>query len=245
MINWFRNKILSSSEPDFPSDDLDQNNWIRDTQSNWQRNWHNLFDQDDNLSRSTEFLRPDPIPHEIASDFRLIFGLTQATASTQEKCFSLLPKGDELFHRFRCSQSNEATLLSEDEAVRKIKSISQLLTSLGHNLEFTFSSGTRLRGQIPQNKLAFGSSDHISILFEDIVYSTKSLSQLEGFASRLFLTEPLYAAAGNHYELLDWVTGALIGGSYDKIQHELFALWSGGWIVSIGENVLLLSPKRP
>jgi hypothetical protein len=77
-------------------------------------------------------------------------------------------------------------------------------------------------------------------LIEEPARSLHAPEDLPSVAARLFVSEPLYAAAGNYYELRDWITGAMLDARRDEIYGMIYRLWQGGWQPLVSDQVILL-----
>lgn len=215
-----------------------QNDWIKQKFKAWQLRWNDLFDQDAALKAAGEFERDDPLPDDIHVDYRLIFGLSHATAETRQACFALFPHGDEMHRRFDAYLGSQRPTLSEPQARALVNEIAQHIDSASPNerLDWTRISIVRREDRDPSHP-----AGRLDELFDGNLLQPEPEEEWPAIAARLFLTEPLYASAGNYYELRDWVTAAMFDPARDRIHALVYQLWHAGWqpLVS-AEGVLLL-----
>ena len=87
-------------------------------------------------------------------------------------------------------------------------------------------------------------ADNVTVLIESPLLALKKATQLPRTAAKRFLTEPLYASAGNNYHVRDWVCSAMTGPLEDSLMAELYRLWLGGWEVYLGDEGVILAHFR-
>ncbi len=210
----------------------------------WRIAWHDLFDADQTLIAAGEFERPDPLPDREDLDFRLIFGLRQAEPATREACFALFPNGAEMAARFDQFLSTPLQALSEEKARAGVAEIAELLPAMGPHEEVNFSKITIVDRDTPEGLDVLQKTDNLTYTLEHTTVDPYASTDIAAVAARLFLTEPLYAAAGNYYQLRDWVTGAMFDPRWDALQAILFRLWRGGWQVALDADDAIVLAKR-
>jgi hypothetical protein len=209
-------------------------------QRKWQAAWHDLLDADLELAGTDEGNRPDVLPNDLASDYRLIFGLAHASTDTQKQAFALFPAGDLMFKRVKTYLDQPNTEMQEEEARSRIETIRKALLELVPDKEpdllyLDVVAGTR---SVLNEQLNL--SDDLAWLLEDFPSPLNPKNEALVFASEIFVTEPLYAMAGNRYELQRWVTSVMRKGPTEPIYRELYELCVGGWQAALGEDALLL-----
>lgn len=207
----------------------------------WQIAWHDLFDADQELARTEEANRPNTLPSDVASDYRLVFGLAHASTKTREQAFAFFPSGDLMFERVEDYLDRPNVGMQEEEARARLETIRQLLLALVpdeepelHGLEIV--AGTRVALIEELN-----ASDDLAWMLEGFPSPLEPQDEALVLASEIFVTEPLYAMAGNSYELQRWVTCAMRKGPTERIYRELYELHIGGWQAALGESALLLA----
>ncbi|ALM85993.1 hypothetical protein [Bordetella sp. N] len=224
-----------------------RNRWLTQQLGTWQTEWHGIFDEDSALRDDEEYARPDKLPEDVDTDHRLIFGLVQATPQTWRNCFALFPRGKEMLARFS-SFMNEDIRLSEAQARALLQELGAHIDNAGLNLHepVDWTDVTLVDRHAPDGSQALSRAGRIAELFEDDLFTENTLEELPALAARLFLTEPLYAAAGNFYELRDWVTGPLLNPRLDAICRTTYQLWRGGWQPFLADRgVILAYGHRP
>lgn len=244
LFRWFKRKLFGSRSSDLPKERGAQNEWINAANRNWQLRWHDLFDVDSDLTASGEFERPHLLPDEIDCDFRLIFGLSCATFKTRQECFALFPAGQEMHRRFQEFLSSKLVALSEAEARERLTRVVALIEEIGPNEDVDLSK-VRVVDRDTEGGLGeLCNTDDITVLLEKNLLPTFPVEELTKIAAQFFLTEVLYAAAGNFYQVSNWVTAAMTDGLTDKLQTELYELWAGGWQVALGSDGVLLASRK-
>ena len=217
-----------------------QNRWIKSKLKEWQLNWNDLFDADQQLSQFKEFDRPSLLPEDIDCDFRLIFGLNRVSSITSAKCFDLFPSGAEMHRRLQNHLLSAPVILGDLDALR----IAELIITTIKKIDFRRGgeiSGVRVvKFTSPEKQAALSNTDDISILLEKNLLRPHPIENLEQVAARLFLSNPLYALAGNCSHLRDWVASAMVGGLEEELYTQLYELTEGGWMVALGEDNSLL-----
>lgn len=222
-----------------------QNDWIKQKQREWQGDWHEVFDRDPLLCAINEFQRPNPLPENIQCDYRLIFGLSRATRESRQSCFALFPEGAEMQQRFEIFLTEDATPLAEAAARDLVLQIAQhAINANPHEdvdwdkIDFVDSNNTDVQELLSR-------TDDISYLFERNLLKPVVETELPSVAAELFLTEPLYASAGNYYQLGNWITAAMFDMNLDKIYEMTYRLWRSAWQLRIaGEGVVLIRGQQ-
>ncbi|WP_317057066.1 hypothetical protein [Roseovarius rhodophyticola] len=222
-----------------------ENKEIKELIKNWQQKWHDLFDQDSKLLESGEFVRDNPIPDDIRTDFRLIFGISHASLGTQRACFDLFPEGKEMFRRFNDYFHGTYEVLDETEARKLLGDLAAAITVLKPTeildwadvavmtWEKLDESGL-LQETYPLSEVIETATLQCAVIDEDRL-------RLKKWAANTFLSEPLYMSAGNVYELRDWVTGAMFDPAEDNVNRIVFKLHCSNWSIrQDGQKVYLV-----
>lgn len=244
MSSWLKS-ILSRRQPDpLPTDRDLQNQWIMERLHEWQLAWHDLFDPDPLLIAAGEFGRPDPLPKDTDSDYRLIFGLSRATPQTRAACFALFPSGDKIDSRFDSFLTTRPVQMPEPEARTHLAHLLDLIDRIGPNEEVDLTTVNVVDRDTPDGLAALNYADDITVLLEGSLLEPKAPADLPVTAARLFLSEPLYASAGNYYQLRDWVCSAMTGGPIDEVQSLRYQMWDGGWQVMFNEDGVILARRK-
>lgn len=244
MFRWIKNNVVDCRVPDRPKERSDQSVWIKKAMREWQLRWHDIFDGDRDVVAADGFARPDPLPDEVNCDFRLIFGLSRATAQTRQACFDLFPSGTEMHKRFEHFLSSKPSPFGEAEAKARLAAVIASIEALAPNEDVDLSRVRVVDCDTKEGLAALSNTDDVTILFEQNAMSPYPVEDLEKVAALLFLTEPLYAAAGNSYHVSNWVTAAMTGGRTDELHFELYELWMGGWQVALGSDGLIIASQR-
>lgn len=244
MYRWFKKIVRGSRSSDLPEERGDQNAWIKKTMRDWQLRWHDLFDVDRDLIAAGDFDRPSPLPCEIYRDYRLIFGLSRASPKTRQACFDVFPLGTKMHDRFQDFLSSKPLALKEAEARARLAGVIALIEAIGPNEDVDLSNVTVVDRDTDEGVDILNVSDDVTVLLEKNALSPHPVEDLKMVAAQLFLTEPLYAAAGNFYQVANWVTAAMTGGATDKLHSELYQIWMGGWQVAVGSDGLILASRR-
>lgn len=244
MFRRFKKILFGSRSSDLPVERDDQSAWIKNSMREWQLRWHDLFDADRDLIAAGEFDRPDPIPHEIDSDFRLIFGLSRASQNTRKACFELFPSGTKMHERFHKFLSSKPLALKEDEARARLTEVIALIEAIGPNEDVDLSNVMVVDRDTAEGLDILSNTDDVTVLLEGSTLAADPAEDIEKVAAKLFLTEPLYAAAGNYYQVSDWVSAAMTAGAKDKLHCELCELWAGGWQVALSSDGLIFAARR-
>jgi hypothetical protein len=242
--DWLKTLFFAGKPPPERPKVIDESAYIKARFKDWQLAWHDLFDQDAALLAAGEFARPDPFPDEIDRDYQLIFGLSRATPATREKCFALFPEGAEMCRRFEEFRSAKPEPLPEKAARQALPGIIGLLVQLGASDVPDPTTARVVNRDTPEGLDLIRGTDHVTILVDDSVLDPAGADRLLRIAAGLFLTEPLYAAAGNYYHLRDYVTSVLTGGQADVLQAALYRLWLGGWQVMLDGEGLILAQRK-
>lgn len=244
MIDWIKRLFSKSSSERLPGTREAQSDWIKAKFEEWQTQWHDIFDTDQQLIDLGEFERPDPLPTDIDGDYRLIFGLSQATVETRFRCFSLFPEGEEMHRRFDAFLTTRSVPLSEVDARKRVEEVIASIKKIGPNEEVDFSNIKVVDRDTDEGFSAIRETDSITVLLERSLLKPHRANELSSAAARLFLTEPLYASAGNYYHVCDWVTSAMFGGQVDELQTQLCQLWQGGWLVLLDGHGVVLAHRE-
>lgn len=93
-------------------------------------------------------------------------------------------------------------------------------------------------------RLALRSTDDITVLLERSLLEPHPDEDVVRVAARIFLTEPLYASAGNYYQMYNWVTAAMSGRAADELHTLLYELWCGGWQVRLDDEGVVLAQRK-
>lgn len=244
LFRWFKQILFGSRAANLPKERGAQRDWINAANRHWQLRWHDLFDVDGDLIAAGEFDRPHPLPGEVNCDFRLIFGLPRATSKTRQECFALFPSGPEMHRRFQEFLSSKPVALSETEARERLTRVVALIEEIGPNEDVDLSK-VRVVDRDTEGGLGeLCNTDDFTVLLEKNLLPNYPVEELTKIAAEFFLTEPLYAAAGNFYQVSNWVTAAMTGGLTDKLQSELYKLWAGGWQVALGPDGVILASRK-
>ncbi len=217
-------------------DNEEQNAWIKRKFVEWQSTWHDYFQADPTLA---EYVRPKHLPKDIDCDYDLIFNFSQTVPATREKCFSLFPNGAEMHRRFESYLSEPAPDLNATEARQLVEQLSELIKAAGPTEEANLEISTIFEAQDPLPE-EIHKTDSISILFETSFFDLVPIENMSAIAAHLFLTEPLYASAGNYYELRDWVTAAMFDPKQDKVYSLVYRLWQSQWQPALGTDGIML-----
>lgn len=218
-----------------------QSDWIKQKFREWQAEWHDVFDKDAILRATGEFERPDPLPNDVQSDYRLIFGLSRAGPETRQSCFALFPNGAEMQRRFESYLTGPATPLTEAAARDLVLEIAQHVVKANPNEEVDWAKIEVVHSNTPGGRELLARTDDVSYLFERNLLNPLSETELSAIAAEFFLTEPLYASAGNYYQLRDWITAAMFDASRDKVYELTYRLWRAGWRLRLAENGVILA----
>ncbi|MBN9081779.1 MAG: hypothetical protein BGP04_10440 [Rhizobiales bacterium 62-17] len=240
MQDWFR-RLVGRAAVDPATLREQQNDWIKQKFKDWQVDWHDAFDGDPSLAK---FERPDPLPDEIQSDHRLIFGLSRAKAETWRRCFALFPNGSEMQRRFETYLTSATPSLSESEARDLVAEIARHIDRANPNEQVNWARINVVDRNAPDARQALARADRVSILFDRNLLQPVPAKELPAVAAQLFLTEPLYASAGNYYELRDWVTAAMFDADRDKVYELVYRLWRAGWQPLVAEDGVVLAHDR-
>ncbi|WP_139221697.1 hypothetical protein [Paracoccus halophilus] len=234
MTNWLQT-FLGRPVSDPESERERQNLWISQKLAAWQTAWHDAFDRDPGADP-----RPDPLPAEIDSDYRLIFGLSATGTDTRKACFALFPGGTEMHRRLDHYLTAPAPILSAREAQDMVARIADTIDRTKPNDQIDWSRVEVIAREAPDADYRLAMTTGLSYLFERDLLLPSPERELPAIAARIFLTEPLYAAAGNSWELCDWVTGAMFDRHQDRIHELAFRLWHAGWRLRLPENGVIL-----
>lgn len=146
--------------------------------------------------------------------------------------------------RFQTFLFSKSSALTEPDASARLLKIIALVEAIGPNEEVDFSKVVVVDRDSEVGFDVLNGTDDVTILLERSALAPHPVEDLKSVAAQLFLTEPLYAAAGNFYHLTNWVTAAMTGGMTDELHTELYELWAGGWEVALGTDGLILASRR-
>lgn len=149
-----------------------------------------------------------------------------------------------MYGRFEDFLTSQPPALAEAEARAMLTKVIALIEEIGPNEDVDFSNVVAVDRDTEDGLNQLKGSDDVTILLEKSALSPHPVEDLEKVAAHLFLTEPLYAAAGNFYHLSNWVTAAMTGGATDDLHSELYQLWAGGWQVALGSDGLILASRK-
>ncbi|MGI2030942.1 hypothetical protein ACRQ1B_00985 [Rhizobium panacihumi] len=233
--------VASGSESDRDAMRERQNEWIKERYKEWQFAWHDIFDQDRTLQAKGDFERPDPLPDDIDSDYRLIFGLFHAEQETRRRCFAMLANGEEMHRRFDAFVTGTRQQLSEQEARQLVSDLGKAVDAASPDEQVDWSRVTIVNRDDADALDNLSECDRIEVLFSENLLEPTPEKELSALAAQLFLTEPLYAAAGNFYELRDWVTGIGFDPRRDRAFELIYKVWDGGWQPLVSEDGVILA----
>lgn len=221
----------------------DQNIWIETQLKSWQIQWHDLFDKDEQLKRAGEFERGASLPTDINSDYRLIFGFSRASSETRKQCLALFPQGAEMHRRFEAFRNGPPNPLPETVVRARLPELEQLITEIGPNEDVNFAKIRVINRDTKEGVAQLQNTGDITELVEGSLLEPANVERLPATAAGIFLTEPLYASAGNYYHVKDWVTAAMAGGQEDALHTILYALWNGGWQVLLDDDGIVSAQR--
>ncbi|KNY31162.1 hypothetical protein [Agrobacterium sp. SUL3] len=225
---------------DLETQRIRQNAWIKQKLHEWQGEWHKVFDRDPVLCAIDEFERPDQLPENIQSDYRLIFVLSRAIRESRRSCFALFPEGAEMQRRFEIFLTEDVTPLKEAAAHDLALQIAQHAINANPDVDVDWDKIDFIDSNNIDAQELLSRTDDISYLFERNLLKPVAETELPSVAAELFLTEPLYASAGNDYQLRDWITAAMFDMNLDKIYEMTYRLWRSGWRLRIAVEGFVL-----
>lgn len=211
-----------------------QNRWIKAKEREWQLAWNDLFDQDPGQPTADNAAKGDSIPDRPSEDYRLIFGLSEVTAQTRAGCFALLPEGAEVARRFEQFMQSRNKDISEDEALALVKRIAAEIAGATVYLNGDWSDIRVVDREDDAAQAELELEYRVHDLFEGSLLEPCPEEKLEALAASLFLTEPLYANAGNYYQPGQWISGVYMEPAQDRCLGLVYELWLGGWDVLVG-----------
>ncbi|MFV0475882.1 MAG: hypothetical protein ACK5MQ_17020 [Pikeienuella sp.] len=217
-----------------------QNQWIKARHRLWRERWHDAFDKDATLEAAGEFERPEELPAKMDTDHRLIFGLSQAEAATMAACFACFPAGAEMQRRFEAYLAGPPPAMEETEARRLVAELSKLADKVQFDDDISWTPVTVIDRKDPEARALISRSCRIAQLISKNLLDPAPEENLPTVAARLFLTEPLYAAAGNYYELCEWVAAAMPGASHTELHDLIYRLWNAGWRLRVSDDGVIL-----
>ncbi len=234
---------LAAIEPEVDREALRkrQNDWIKARYKEWQLAWHDIFDQDQKLDNEGEFERPDPVPDDIDHDNRLIFGLSRAERETCKRCFAMLANGEEMHRRFDEFMNSTPRVMPESEARQLVAELGRHVEAAGPDKNVDWNQITILDRHAADARETRSGYTRVESLISESPLEPASEAELAAVAAQFFLTEPLYAAAGNFYELYDWVTAVGFDPRRDKVFELAYRLWDGGWQPLVSEKGVILA----
>lgn len=236
-------RTFSKRPPPDPSEGREaRNDWINAKHREWQLYWHDLFDADPKIIAALDLDRDEPLPVEVGSDYRLIFGLARVTPATRQKCFAPFPEGRAMYRRYENFLSSKPVPLPEADARSRVLEVMALIEAMGLRESVVSSSVRVVDRDTDEGFRVLSKTDDTAWLLEGI-WRRKSRGALPAAAARLFLSEPLYAAAGNFNHVRDWVTAAMIGGRQDEFYTQLYELWWGGWQLGMEKEGSVLASR--
>lgn len=218
-----------------------QNDWIKARYKEWQLAWHDIFDQDRKLDEEGEFERPDPIPDDIDHDNRLIFGLSRAERETCKRCFAMFANGEEMHRRFDAFMNGTPRVMPELEARQLVAELGRHVEPAKPDKDVDWSQITIVDRHAADARQIRSGYTRVEDLFSENLLEPALGEELPAVAAQFFLTEPLYATAGNFYELYDWVTAVGFDPRRDKVYELAYRLWNGGWQPLVSEKGVILA----
>jgi len=180
------------------------------------------------------------LPEHADDDLRLIHDFDDVGMGTRESCFAVLPEGPEMFRRFAHHLSSERSAVSETEARELIALLAPLVDAVAPGSAIAWANVTFINESAPGAMELMESTDDVPSVLEDVTGQSGRKSDPASRAADLFLTEPLHHAAGNCYQLRDWVTVAMLDPSLDKIYEILYRLWRSDWQVFCDQDRVVL-----
>lgn len=221
-----------------------QNNYIKAQHRTWQLAWHDLFNQDPGQASADNAAKDSQIPDDPNCDYRLIFGFCEITKGTRAACLSLLPHGDELTKRFEQFYNTQNTPIPPAKAMDLAGKLTETINNCHINFEADWNNIIIAEMNDKTALDALEIEHDLHELFEGSLLEPHPEEKLEMLAADLFLTEPFYAAAGNYYQAGRWITGLYHEPARDKCLAIVYALWLGGWDLSLGRKGIALIPLR-
>lgn len=211
--------------------------WTKDRMRKWQAAWHDLYDADPALAATGEFARPEPLPDDPMCDIRLCHGFARATVETRAACFALFPSGAEMHRRFELFRARPRVPLSEVQARDLVQELARASDRADPSEPLDWPAITVVADREEAEAMVYA-SDSVRDIYDSAPHLTPQ-AVLES-ATSIFLSEPLYVAAGNVYEPGDWITAALLGPERDRVFALLDDLAAGGWWVRLTESGVAL-----
>ncbi len=221
-----------------------QNDWINQMFGAWQAVWHDLFDHDTALQAAGEFERPDPLPEYPNSDYRLVLGFCHALPETRRACFALFPNDAEMHRRFESHLAGRPPAITEIAARELLADVARHMPAANPNAAVGWANIEIVDRDTPEGFARLAQTDGIATLFERNLLKPVPEDELPAVAAKLFLKEPLYASAGNYYELGNWVTASMFDPARDQIHGLIYRLWNGGWQIMLAEKGVILARHR-
>lgn len=219
-----------------------QNDWITAQLRIWQTAWHDLYGRDPNLAGNLEFPRPAPL-EDMGCDVRLHFGFLEASAATRARCLGLFPAGAEMARRIEAYLSERIEPASEAEARAQLDRIVVLLRKASPTVSHSLNLVSGLRVIDIRSSAAWMALTSTGP-FDSLIAWPPMLAEtplaLQALAAWLFLSNPLYDSAGNHYGLCSWVTAAMAPAEVDPVFSALYRLWRSGWQVFVTKDEVVL-----
>ena len=184
----------------------------------WLRRWHNIIDAEIGADSSFDFETAYDDPY---GDFRMHFMTWDLSDEALQRCFEVLPFGQQMADRaieLRSLQRANAISLSEQAAVD--------LFQTGLDAYSRFSNNTELKERIRVKWVAADSlisatanTDRVAVLLEDVDWQIP----LENARAESFLRETLYRLA-HSYDVVDHIQWPLISNSQTVEPFRPFAL---------------------
>ena len=216
-----------------------QNDQISAQMGEWQLAWHELFDKDPGQATADNAAKGECIPDELDFDYRIIHGFCEVTSDTRAACFALLPRGADLSERFEQFFVSRNASISEAAAKALALKLCGLLQKLPINFQSDWSNLVIAnRGDDALEALVLDYT--VYDLFQGSMIKPHDKDKLSEIAADLFLTEPLFAAAGNWYQPGQWITSVYLEPEKDACLAIIYELWLGDWDFLIGSKGVAL-----
>lgn len=116
-----------------------------------------------------------------------------------------------------------------------------MFKEVGPNEEVDFTQLTVIERWTQEGEAAMRQTDDITVLLEGNLLASTPPEALPGQAASSFLSEPLYAAAGNFYTPGEWICAPLHGQTEDRLHTALYELWQGGWQLRLADDGIALA----
>lgn len=221
-----------------------QNLIIKAQMREWQLAWHKLFDQDLGQATADNAAKDDEIPNELDRDNRLIHGFCEVSVATRAACFALLPRGAEVAERFEQFYNSRNSAISQEDAVALVETMRGHIKECTVNYESNWAHIEVLEHDDKAGQDALGLEYSVYDIFERLGFDPYPEDTLTEMAASFFLTEPLYAAAGNWYEPGQWIDAVYREPAQDACLRLVYELWLGKWNVLLGTKGVALIKMR-